>query len=206
MHPVDLVPTTQRRRGSSPTASWPNAGFSHANGFPNSVGVMSMRRRRWLALLSGCGVGSTAGCVSSHHRGCPTPKLEDELQYERRSSTAVLDPGDAGVRLLERASDLDRLDTEHIEPELARWARNTPFETQVVLAIQVGSSGQSTPLEVRGVARDDETVHAYTCIEERGATDDWAPFAALLRVPYEDRPPADARLTHWEAGDEHVYE
>lgn len=166
-----------------------------------------MQRRQWLALLGGAGGANATGCLSSIGHGCPAPNVQNELEYEQRTATAVFATGDEGVRLVESSAEVDQLDSEYLESEVARWARNTQFEERVVLGIQIGSSGESTPLKVLGVEREDDgTIHAYSCIEQKGASDDWVPYASVLRVPFEEQPPEKATLTHWEAGEKRVFD
>lgn len=166
-----------------------------------------MRRRRCLGLLGGVGLAFSSGCLSNIEHGCPAPDLENELEYEQRTASAVYPVGEEGVRIARDSADVDRFDSEYLESIIAEWARNTDFDQQVVLGIQVGSSGESSPLNILGVERENnETVHACSCIEKKGATDDLGPYASVLRVPFEEQPPENATLTHWEAGEKQVFD
>lgn len=166
-----------------------------------------MNRRQWLALLGGAGAINSTGCLSSGSEGCPVPSLQNELEYEQRSPTAVFKTGDEGIRLVSSSAEVDRFDSDYLESEIAQWARDSQFNEQVVLGIQVGSSGESSSLKVLGVEREDDgSIHAYSCIERKGATDDWVPNAGVLRVPFEEKRPETATLTHWEAGEKRVFD
>ncbi len=72
--------------------------------------------------------------------------------------------------------------------------------------MQVGSSSQSSDIEVRGIERNGEILHAYTCIADPGGADDWQTYSRLLRVPRGEESPTVAVLTHWNGSEETTYE
>lgn len=160
-----------------------------------------MNRRRWLGRIAAGGAVLAPGCLSSQESGCPSPTIGQELAYEQRRPSAAFDIGEEGIRVVDSSEGVARFDDEHLDPAVERWARETRFDEQVVAGLQVGSSVESSPLKILGVERDTTAaLHVYSCIEEKGATDDWAPYASVLRVPFEGTPPESATLTHWEAG------
>jgi len=138
---------------------------------------------------------------------CPTPDIENELSYESRESVGPLSPGDEGAFLVTKSADAAQFDSQYFKEGDEQWVKATDFDEAVVLGVQVGSSGESSPLRVLGVGRDSpDTIRAYTCIEQQGHTDDWAPYTKLLRVNYNRRAPHTATLIHWEEGEKQTFE
>ena len=168
-----------------------------------------MNRR---TVLAGAGLTLTAGtgvgCLSRPN--CPDPDLGEELSYEEREprDSALINMGNEGVILLTASDDVDRFVDENrpVGDEDEQWIRATEFDEAIVVGVQVGSSGGSSDLKIRGVERESPgAVHVYSCIATRGMTDDWASYAKLLRIPHQGKIPDRATHTHWEAGDREVY-
>lgn len=165
-----------------------------------------MNRRSVLAAgLSLFPIGG--GCVSriTIAGSCPDPAIENELSYEEYDSGPLKDLWDGAV-LVTGIDEIDRFDEWLLNDVDRQWIAETDFTRNVVLGVQVGSSGESSDLEILGVERDGGTVHVYSCIAKPGRTDDWLAYTRLLRVTYEGDPPDSAVLTHWEGGEKTTYE
>ena len=171
-----------------------------------------MNRRSLLAVaalsvppLSGGCLSDLGTTLSNTSSGCQDPGLSNELPYEMRDAGELKDLWDGAV-LVTDLDDIDRLDERVLGAEDETWIRETDFSADVVVGVQVGSSGQSSDIEILGVERDGETLSVYSCIEHRGMTDDWVAYTRLLRVAHDGEPPTAVVLTHREGGDESVYE
>ena len=171
-----------------------------------------MNRRSLLAVAALSVPPLTAGCLSdlgttlsNTASGCPDPGLSNELDYEARESGELKDLW-TGAVLLRSPDEIDRLDERVLDAEDETWIRETDFSADVVVGVQVGSSGQSSDIEILGVERDGETLSVYSCIERPGMEDDWGAYTRLLRVAHDGEPPTAVVLTHREGGEETVYE
>lgn len=164
-----------------------------------------MKRRTALRSVVWCLCISGAGCLSRITGGCPDPELENELSYEVHESAGLRSHWE-GATLLTDAEEIDRFDEEWMSDDDRQWIKETEFSQSVVLGVQVGSSSRSSDIEVLGVERDGDALHAYTCISDPGGTDDWQAYSRLLRVPRGEEPPTAAVLTHWSGGEETTYE
>lgn len=174
---------------------------------PVGSDTSSMRRRTLLAGAT-AGLALGGGCLGGFgESGCPDPTLSQPVEYEVRTPGSVFELGGEGILLATSEADVDRLTFQGESDDEAAWARNTAFDEYAILATQVGSSGQSSDLQVLGVDREDgTTLHVYTCIAEVGQTDDWRAYARLFRVPVGDQPPTNARLSHWEGGQGELFD
>lgn len=158
-----------------------------------------MHRR---CVLGSIGIGILgAGCTGSVFSSCPDPDLDEELSYEARNAEQFID-GEKVV-LVASPDDVERFNERRMDIQDEGWVRNTDFQTEFVLGVQATTSSEPSEIEGLGVERvDSSEVHAYTCIENRGRTDDAAPHPILFRVAHDGTVPEDASATHWEDGDE----
>ena len=176
-------------------------------------------KRRTVLLTATCGLASTGvGCLSNDEpeSGCPDTwiveeEFEAELSYDEYDLERFHDSLH-GIFLVTESDESDLFergfwDEELLTNEDREWIEETDFTENVILAIQVFSSSDSSDLKIYGVARtgiNDETFHAYSCISRPGRTDDLEPYARLLRVPHGGNPPDSVALTHVE-GENSVY-
>ncbi|WP_227355894.1 hypothetical protein [Haladaptatus salinisoli] len=160
-----------------------------------------MKRR---VFLSTTALTLSNGCLSLLASDCPNPTLEDELSYEKRDATSLF-IGEGAVLVTDR-DETNRFNSRVFGGAAKQWVKDTELDNKVVLGIQVGTSGESSPLQILGVERKNATTfNAYTCIAHPGQTNDWVPYAKLLRVPHDEQVPTTAILTHWEGGTKQTY-
>lgn len=161
-----------------------------------------MNRRRYLMALSTAASASASGCITSIGEGCPSPDLENKLEYQEKTPDALFEEPESKIQLATSRESVENFDSEYLESDIESWARNTKFEQKILLGVQVTSSPESSPLKILGIDQpDSSTVHAHTCIRNQGGSDALSRYAKLIRLPYDQRPPENATLTHWEAGD-----
>ena len=165
-----------------------------------------MRRRDWLALIGGSTTVALTGCSSSLDQNCTTPQLRNELQYDQRTPTAIFADSTSGIRLITSSNEIGQFDSDSLGNDIERWVQETAFENNSVVGFQVGSARESSPIEILGVERDGTTVTVHSCIENQGSDDVWVPYAKVLRIPFGDREPESARLSHREGGETQVFE
>ena len=168
-----------------------------------------MRRRTVLAsagtaaFLGGC-LGNDDSEPNDEDDGCPDPDLDDELVYSSHEPTRLFESVDGGivdVALLTDPDDAERFDSD-LDAEDESFVEGTYFDTDVVIGLQIGSSGESTAPVPLGVERDGGTIRAYTCIEESGSTEDLMMYALLLRVETGSNPVETVEVVHHEDGSE----
>ncbi|AGB36971.1 hypothetical protein [Natronococcus occultus] len=162
-----------------------------------------MNRRH---VLGSVGIGILgAGCTGSVVSSCPDPDIDEELAYEARNAEQFTD-GEETI-LVTSPDDVGRFNERLMDIQDEGWVRETDFRTEFVLGIQATTSSESSEIESLGVERvDSSEVRAYTCIENRGRTDDAAPHPILLRVVHDGTVPEDVSAIHWEDGDERTIE
>lgn len=164
-----------------------------------------MRRRALLAALPAATAG-VAGCPLFARCSRP-PSNADRLEFDSRTADSSEWANRNEAVLVTEPAHVERLlppEDSPIDYELPEsdrtYIEDTDFGSAFLVAVVVGSSGNSSEPRITHAVRDDDRIHLYACIRRRGMTDDWAPYPRLVRL-FREWTPSGIRVTFTDGRD-----